>query len=362
MERMLLFILVCMIGNITINAQDTLPYTLTSKYTLDGKKFGLYDSVRGKQILPIMYDGLADYYYKGVMVYWKADKMGLVDTSNHVITAALYDDITDFDNSVAFIKKGEKYALINTRGVLLTQFLYDNVSDFSCGLAKVEIHKTVNDLSWGGQKVNDNVGYINTKGIQVIPCKYNEGEDCQYGLVKVKTVVDKIKSYSVDYLGNKTPNYWPVSTDYIYNDKGVLVYTQKENEKTITITPTGKLVVYMSYSELVNGGFSRKFYDQYKLYDPVAKITIIPYSNNWIFEYSEKYPGNFIQFKVVTGGRMQYGCMDYNGKVILNPNFKNISNFDYNSYAKVSFFDDTFFYIDKSGKCVEFEGVVCPSE
>lgn len=54
--------------------------------------------------------------------------------------------------------------------------------------------------------------------------------------------------------------------------------------------------------------------------------------------------------------------MNLEGEIILQPNFKNISNYDFNNnlLAKVEFRNGDFFFINKKGECVEFNEKKCP--
>ncbi len=61
-------------------------------------------------------------------------------------------------------------------------------------------------------------------------------------------------------------------------------------------------------------------------------------------------------------GRNVVGIVDFNGTVLLKPNFKTITNYEFNDgeQAKVFLPDGQFFYIDKQVKCVEYDGIKCP--
>ena len=94
-----------------------------------------------------------------------------------------FDDARDFKEGFASVKKDGKYGYINTKGEQIIECKFDYACDFSEGFARVQ-----KDYKWG---------YVNTKGEQIVECKFddvwsfNEGfagvaKDGKWGYINTK--------------------------------------------------------------------------------------------------------------------------------------------------------------------------------
>ena len=88
------------------------------------------------------------------------------------IDANKADNANKLDGPLFKNEKDGKLGYINTKGEQVIECKFDGASDFSEGLAKVK-----KDGKWG---------YINTKGEQVIECKFDDAWDFSEGLAMVK--------------------------------------------------------------------------------------------------------------------------------------------------------------------------------
>ena len=78
----------------------------------------------------------------------------------------------EFNEGFAAVQKDGKWGYINTKGEQIVECKFDNVSLFDEGFARVQ-----KDGKWG---------YINTKGEQAIECKFDDACDFKEGFARVK--------------------------------------------------------------------------------------------------------------------------------------------------------------------------------
>ena len=83
-----------------------------------------------------------------------------------------FDDARDFKEGFAAVKKDGKWGYINTKGEQIVECKFDGVGDFNEGFAAVK-----KDGKWG---------YINTKGEQIVECKFDGVGDFNEGFAAVE--------------------------------------------------------------------------------------------------------------------------------------------------------------------------------
>lgn len=88
---------------------------------------------------------------------------GLKDDFNNVIVPPIYDDITDFQNGYAKIKKGNLWGLVNEYGVVIAEPLYLHIDVKKDGTIKVS------------QK--NRQSFLNSRGGLIVPFKYKKITD-----------------------------------------------------------------------------------------------------------------------------------------------------------------------------------------
>jgi hypothetical protein len=101
-------------------------------------------------------------YSQEIELYKKDGKVGLIK-GNTVVLPAIYDRISDFKMSLAWIYKDKKIGLINKKGEVLLQPTYDEAKNFS--------GKPGHYLAL--VKLNNKFGMIDMKGHEEIPLKYD---------------------------------------------------------------------------------------------------------------------------------------------------------------------------------------------
>lgn len=149
------------------------------------------------------YDDVED-FSENLACVGKDGKFGFIDVKGNEVISCSFDKTYSFAEGLALVRKGYKYGYVNTKAEFIVAPSYDNGEHFACGVAIVEkgnkeyvIDKKGNVVfSQDGTKsgfledqFSDNlipvirkngrqfvVGYMNTKGEEVIPFEY------QYGL------------------------------------------------------------------------------------------------------------------------------------------------------------------------------------
>jgi hypothetical protein len=67
------------------------------------------------------------------------NKVGYIDKASNVVIPPQFDNIYNFSEDLAAVKKGEKWGYINKSGKLVIKPQFDSALPFSQGLAKVKI-------------------------------------------------------------------------------------------------------------------------------------------------------------------------------------------------------------------------------
>jgi hypothetical protein len=316
----------------TISIAQEHDYKTFEKNTMDGTKVGVSNKKTGKEVLPAIYDGFLD-YSQGRFFMKNNGKVGVIDTIGKIIIPITYDEIGYMEDR-AFAKKGGKWAMFNYQnGIAMTGFVYDDIYGYQDGVARVV--------------QNDKIGYLDKFGKTILGCKFTEGYDCwgDFILVYEKSFISTGYEYVTKNKQGEVTNKQDIGyggkKPIVFNKKGQIVYEGKQYEKVKY--HDGKSVFVVT-----DGSGSEKLLG-------LKGETIFPYNQGYGFKSTVP---NWIMITSAQG----VGIVALDGKILLKPNFKKISDYEFRNkeLAKVFFQDGTFFYIDKMGSCVEFEVVKCP--
>ncbi len=318
---------------------QNLAYKYVEKNTAEGTKLGVFDSKLNKDVLPPVYDNILD-FTNGKFIVMKAGKVGIVDTLNKIIIPISYEETTGFIDDRVFVLKNKKWAMLNETGVRTTDFLYDKILGYQDGVARVEI---------AGK-----TGYIDKFGNVILQCKFTDGYDCYGNFILVYE--NSFESIGYEYvtkdqkgniinrqdIGNsgKLPIVFNIKGQIIY--KGIQGEIIKYNNGKSTFIVEGSTLKYNNpvYHKLVNK----------------QGVEVISFDKKYKFNIRPEW----IQINSSTG----YGIMDFEGNVLWQPNFKDLTNYEFNNkeLAKIFFNNGEFLYIDKKANCFEFEGIKCPDK
>ena len=128
-----------------------------AKVQLDGK-WGFINK-NGKEIVPCKYDEIDD-FSEGMAKVQLDGKYGFINTKGKVVIPCKYDNAFSFSEGMAAVKRNSKWGVINTKGEVVIPCKYGEIDDFSEGMARVQL-----DGKWG---------VIDMKGKEIVPCKYDE--------------------------------------------------------------------------------------------------------------------------------------------------------------------------------------------
>lgn len=237
---------------------------------------------------------------------------GYENSSGVRVIPAKYTVAKEFVNGFAVVQNSTKlYAYIDSTGNEITEYKYSKAENFINGFAEVSI---------GYNKD----GFINEQGKEICPLEYTIVHDFQNGFAVVE------KPFGEGYQRGLKKG--------VINSEGKLIIPCENYEITVLINCI-IVIPKIDYKDLYN--FDGKIIiEKAKYLKPV-------------FEGAE-------YFSYIENGK--YAIKDINGTQIYKPLFYKISSFQYNDnqYGRLYFDSETFFYIDKEMKCVEFEDVVCP--
>lgn len=301
---------------------------------MEGTKEGVLDTKTGKEIIPAIYDKVGvEMLSEGKFPVIKGQKIGFVDTLNKLVIPIIYSDVVGFKDNVAMVYNGKKWAMVNKTGTFLTQFIFDDVLGLQDKTARVVI---------AGK-----TGYIDNTGKYILQCKFSRGYDCWGDFIVVYE--KSFQSTGYEYVTTQNGNVvsrqdigFGGEMPIVFNRQGKIIYKGQQYEKVRFFVATKNMF------RVEDGNLESKILDK-------MGRELFPHGSG-SFEENE----NWILF--IGWGGTGIGIIDFNGKVVLKPNFKAITDYDFNegTLAKVFFPDDQFFYIDKQAKCVEYDGVKCP--
>ncbi len=140
-----------------------------AKVAKDGK-YGYID-YKGNEVIPCQYDGLTNFY--GSIAVVKSGKLyGCLNHKGEEIIPCEYEFISNFSDGLAQVKKNNLYGLIDEKGKEIVPCEYETIANFSDGLVRV--------------KKDGLYGFVDRNGKEVIPCKYEYAESFSEGLAVCK--------------------------------------------------------------------------------------------------------------------------------------------------------------------------------
>lgn len=171
-------------------------------------KYGFIDN-NGYEVIPCIYD-YALPFVNGLAAVCAKEAWGFINHQNEIVIPLIYEDAGSFEGGLAYVQKDGKYGYIDKFGKVVIPFQYDDACDFNEGLAQVrttkilnllelcededEITKMCEDLNCTEEDLMEfdiiyNVGFIDNKGVPVIPLIYNNASEW-FCRSKVKVEVD----------------------------------------------------------------------------------------------------------------------------------------------------------------------------
>lgn len=200
-------------------------------------------SKNGETLCACEYDAI-ETFTDGIASVKKDNKYGYINTSGQLISKCQWDEAKEFDHGIAVVKKDEKYSLLNKQGKVIGKD-YLEVNQLRDGYATVQTSK-----GWG---------VINSKGEQVLECKYSNVQLCGNGIVQVvENQKNGNTTSSLMTLKGKTltkTNTWARGT---FNDDLLIVEYSANDGKTHAgaVNKKGKVVLDFGLNGSSIGGFN----------------------------------------------------------------------------------------------------------
>lgn len=117
------------LGNLCIPAEyeDVSPFAEGLAVTYQNGKYG-YLNKKGQWIIQPQYDE-AENFHDGIAVVILNQKPMMIDRNGEIISKD-FDEINDFSNGLAVVKKGNRFGAINRLGKTIISFEYEKLTDF----------------------------------------------------------------------------------------------------------------------------------------------------------------------------------------------------------------------------------------
>lgn len=199
-------------GYLAKTGELLIPYNFDMAYTFKdslaiiriGTHFGFINK-EGVPIIPCQYDDVFD-FHEGLAAVQKEGLWGYINRQGNIVIPFRYEEAFDFHEGLAGVMKEGKMGYIDRTGSTVIAFRYKTALTFNQGTAFVEdtdgemlsIDTKGNELFAGNflsgffenlalvQNDDNKKGFINRKGIQVIPCQYDDAMIFREGLAAVE--------------------------------------------------------------------------------------------------------------------------------------------------------------------------------
>ncbi|CAA6816870.1 MAG: Unknown protein [uncultured Aureispira sp.] len=308
------------------------------------QKKGIID-VKGAEILPLQFDKLLILSKYKVAIVKQNDKWDLVDFNNKSCLKEAVDSLAYRTDSSLVSIKNKQHQLIDYTGKTLTKRSYDWIGRFVVGRAPIYADSLV--------------GFIDEKGIDVIPLQYNKfqkfnedgmaavAKDNRWGIIdrlgriKLELKYDEVYDlwidghFTVEQNGTKkcvrsidirngiAPQILDLDYDNIECfEKGVVMVTK--DKKNGALNEKGKLVIPLEYATLfsteMRGLEVNANWGNYLIGHKNKKEGVIDKANNVIFPFKYNFIkalSNNIGYLKVRQGLNHYGVTDLQGNLVI---------------------------------------------
>lgn len=286
-------------------------------------------NLQGEIVIPYRYDG-AFRFRDGRAIVGNDGEVLVINKQQQVLARAPGKVSGTFlTSSHLFFRHGEVYALVDQAGKLIRYLPYDQVGDFQDGLAAV--------------KKLGQFGFINTQGNEVIPCQYTTTGGFSEGVAYVQK-----SSGSVGEVINTqggTIFTIPAGYQFVGPFSEGLAKIAKNNLGGY-IDKTGKIVIEPKYTQLGNFKGGRSIIvnalGKQGFIDPAGKETVAPMYD----QLGDYTPDGLAPFRKGSS----WGFLNLAGGVAIEPTFEVVGTFS-NGIAPVKS-NGKVGYIDTKGKWV----------
>ncbi|QNK58046.1 WG repeat-containing protein [Paenibacillus sp. PAMC21692] len=249
----------------------------------------------------------------------------------------IYDEVSPFEDGVAFVKKDGKWGLINITGTLIVPPKYDYVGPFVEGRAEVSVGEKWGFINRNGLEVipvqydyvrnfnedgisvvskGNKVGVINLNGKIVVPIKYNDIGWFSEDMAAVRT--DK----GLGFVNRKGVEVIPPQYEIVSGFmNGIAVVRDNEDAPYYFIDTTGKVINETTFNiknEIYSGMISQDG-EYFWVTDENHKWGILDWKGEVVVPPQYDYPIGELEFPWM---RSDYKYSFYNGRAIVEKNGK----------------------------------------
>ena len=253
-----------------------------------------------------------DNFEEGMAAVKLDGKWGFIKGKGDPVVPVIYEDVADFSDGLAAVMKNEKWGFVDKTGKEVIPLMYEQVGNFSEGLAPVLI--------------DEKIGFINKKNKLVIPARFDDVLGFEYDNAPV--MIDDLWGL-IDTTGKLVvqPTFDDIS-EAQYFGRAV-----KKDDRYGAISTDGELVIPVKYDDIYsdnNDNFIVELDSKLGIFDCYGR-KIVPIKYDWI----EPLKGD--RYAVMIGQRgtgnraaakQKWGFLDKNGKVIVEPKYNKVENFD----------------------------------
>ncbi len=191
-----------------------------------------YINTKGKWAIPPVFKD-AHKFSEGLSAVQLKNKWGYINKKGVLVIPYKFEDAYWFSDGISMVEINQKYGFINKSGDWVISPKFYSAGNFHDGLSVIAINA----------KFTKN-GYINKKGILVIPAKFNNNANSFHeGLAAVE-----IKN-KWGYINKKGILVIPAKFKYAYSFNNGLAYVEKYNGVWCFINRKGKSVIPIKINE-----------------------------------------------------------------------------------------------------------------
>lgn len=330
-------------------------------------KYGLIDN-RGNELISFKYDAIRMDAKTGIAQVKLSGKWGFADQSGKEIIPCIYESVFDFYEGLTHVKLNNKYGYIDITGNVIIPIKYDDAWTFSNGEARVKLNgrefyinkkgeESRVDLSRSDQFGSDTETHVlavipfedihkkwglkGADGIIILQPKYQRIFEFSEGFAVVQN--DKLQR---GYINSKGLEITPLKYQSRNNFSGGIAVvspfpnnTGAENKFGI-IDASGKEIANLIYDQIENlsNGYAKVLIE--------GKWGFVDKSGNQIVSPKYDVIGSFSEGMAMVSVDGKWGFINTEGKENVNPQYSMVSNFQ-NGLADVYYSKDSKDYTKK---------------
>lgn len=138
-----------------------------------GNRYGFIDRT-GKIVIPVKYDSMPGNFYNGESMISVEGGYIRIDRKGHITYDSRYEEVGDFHEGLATVKKNKKMGFMNEEGKIVIPLIYDYADYFAEGLAYV-VTKTEPYTSVVSFIDKTNTKILTLKGYDAYSRQFHEG-------------------------------------------------------------------------------------------------------------------------------------------------------------------------------------------